>query len=167
MADIFVQCPRTGTPISTGLRSEWVLLKSLPRVPIPVHCPACGQTHTWDAQDAWIGPVLRSRDPRRLSGSRAASWSAPAVDAETTPKRLGAEKKFEEISSSRLRLGKAWNCRAKAEPESRSNQSGTIRPGNWRRDRSYSANAAATARLSLSAPKISTPARGCLALVYF
>src|SRR5215471_10465895 len=92
LADIFVQCPRTGTPISTGLRSEWVLLKSLPRVPIPVHCPACGQTHTWDAQDAWIGPVLRSRDPRRLSGSRPASWSASASDGEPTPKRLGAEK---------------------------------------------------------------------------
>src|SRR5262249_11848863 len=33
LADIFVQCPRTGAPISTGLKSEWVLLKSLPRVP--------------------------------------------------------------------------------------------------------------------------------------
>src|SRR5262252_1754926 len=88
VADIFVQCPRTGTPISTGLRSEWVLLKSLPRVPIPVHCPACGQTHTWDAQDAWIGPVLRSRDPRRPIGSRATSWSASASDGATPPKRL-------------------------------------------------------------------------------
>ena len=49
MADIFVQCPRTGTPISTGLKTEWVLLKSLPRVPIPVRCPACGQMHKWDS----------------------------------------------------------------------------------------------------------------------
>src|SRR5262249_422109 len=80
---------------------------------------------------------------------------------------LARRNKFEEISSSRLRLGKAWNCRAKAEPESLSNQSGTIRPGNWRRDMSYCADGAATARLSLSAPKISTPARGRLALVYF
>src|SRR5262252_1539125 len=72
---------------------------------------------------------------------------------------LARRNKFEEISSSRLSLGKAWNCRAKAEPASRSNQSGTIRPGNWRRDMPYCADGAATARLSLSAPKISTPAR--------
>jgi hypothetical protein len=55
LADIFVQCPRTGTPISTGLKAEWVLLKSLPRVPIPVRCPACGQMHKWDPADAWTG----------------------------------------------------------------------------------------------------------------
>src|SRR5262245_63665773 len=78
VADIFVKCPRTGTPISTGLRTEWVLVKSLPRVPIPVRCPACGQMHKWDSQDAWIGPVLESRPPTRLSGSRAASWSTSA-----------------------------------------------------------------------------------------
>src|SRR5262249_20799830 len=80
VADIFVQCPRTGTPISTGLRTEWVLLKSLPRVPIPVRCPACGQMHKWESQDAWIGPVPQSPAPRRLSGSHATSWSTPAGD---------------------------------------------------------------------------------------
>ena len=84
VADIFVQCPRTGTPISTGLRTEWVLLNSLPRVPIPVRCPACGQMHKWDPQHAWIGPVLQSRAPRRHSGSRAASWSTSASDDEKT-----------------------------------------------------------------------------------
>src|SRR5262249_10128339 len=83
VADIFVQCPRTGTPISTGLRTEWVLLKSLPRVPIPVRCPACGQMHKWDSQNAWIGPVLESRAPRWLSGSRAASCTS-ASDGEKT-----------------------------------------------------------------------------------
>ena len=40
---------------------------------------------------------------------------------------LARRNKFEEISASRLSLAKAWNCRAKAEPESLSNQSGTIR----------------------------------------
>ena len=38
---------------------------------------------------------------------------------------LARRNKFEEISSSRLRLAKAWNCRAKAGRGSRSNQSGT------------------------------------------
>src|SRR6516165_10710816 len=84
VADIFVKCPRTGTPISTGLRTEWVLLESLPRVPIPVRCPACGQMHKWDSQDAWIGPVLQSGASRRLSPPRAASWSASAGDGEKT-----------------------------------------------------------------------------------
>jgi len=72
LADIFVQCPRTGAPISTGLKSEWVLLESLPRVPIPVRCPACGQMHKWMPQDAWMGPVLPSHVPMQFSGSRGA-----------------------------------------------------------------------------------------------
>src|SRR5262249_22801582 len=73
LADILVQCPRTGAQIATGLKSEWVLLKSLPRVPIPVRCPACGQIHKWMPQDAWTGPVLPSPAPRLSSDSRAAS----------------------------------------------------------------------------------------------
>src|SRR5262252_2982499 len=84
VADIFVKCPRTGTPISTGLRTEWVLLKSLPRVPIPVRCSACGQMHKWESQDAWIGPVLQSRAPRPLNSSRPTSWSTPAGDGKKT-----------------------------------------------------------------------------------
>ena len=47
----------TGTLITTGLKTEWILLKSLPRVPIPVHCPACGQMHKWVPQDASIDPT--------------------------------------------------------------------------------------------------------------
>ena len=167
MADIFVQCPRTGTPISTGLRSEWVLLKSLPRVPIPVQCPAGDQTHTRGAQDAWIGPCC-ARAIRDASADLARRLGAHQPAMARRPRNgLARRNKFEEISSTRLRLGNTWNCRAKAEPESRSNQSGTIRPGNWRRHMSYCADGAVTARLSLSAPKISAPARGCLALVYF
>jgi hypothetical protein len=73
LADIFVQCPRTGAPISTGLKSEWVLLNSLPPVPIPVRCPACGQMHKWVPQDAWMGPALPAPARRIFSGSRAAS----------------------------------------------------------------------------------------------
>jgi hypothetical protein len=55
LADIFVQCPRTGAPISTGLKTEWVVLRSLPSVAVPLHCPACGQIHKWKPDDAWIG----------------------------------------------------------------------------------------------------------------
>ncbi len=60
MADIFVQCPRTGAGVSTGLKTEWVLLHSLPRIPIPFRCPACGQMHKWRPQDAWIVPPYQA-----------------------------------------------------------------------------------------------------------
>jgi hypothetical protein len=56
---MFVQCPRTGTAVSTGLKTEWVVLHSLPRVAIPLRCPACGQMHKWRPQDAWIVPQLQ------------------------------------------------------------------------------------------------------------
>ena len=55
MAEIFIQCPRTGAAVSTGLKTEWVLLKSLPCVAVPLRCPACGQMHKWKPDDAWIG----------------------------------------------------------------------------------------------------------------
>jgi len=60
LADIFVQCPSTGAPIATGLKTEWVLLQSLPRVLIPLHCPVCGQMHKWHPKDAWVGGSLLS-----------------------------------------------------------------------------------------------------------
>jgi hypothetical protein len=54
VGDILVRCPYKGTPVRTGLRTEWVLLHSLPRVGVPLHCPACGEMHKWFPQDAWI-----------------------------------------------------------------------------------------------------------------
>jgi hypothetical protein len=69
LADILVQCPRTGTPISTGLKTEWVVLHSLPRLAMPLRCPVCGQTHKWNPADAWVG----ARQPHEpASGVRAA-----------------------------------------------------------------------------------------------
>ena len=67
MADIVVQCPRTGTPVSTGLKTEWVLLHSLPRVAVPLRFPACGQMHKWHPQDAWIGTSVPARAPTVVS----------------------------------------------------------------------------------------------------
>ena len=54
VGDILVRCPHKGTPVRTGLRTEWVLLHSLPRVGVPLHCSACGEMHKWFPQDAWI-----------------------------------------------------------------------------------------------------------------
>jgi hypothetical protein len=75
VADIVVQCPRTGTPVPTGLKTEWVFLRSLPRVAIPLRCPACGQTHKWQPHEAWIAPTLQAS---------AANSAAETVSAEAS-----------------------------------------------------------------------------------
>jgi hypothetical protein len=67
VADILILCPRMGTPVSTGLKTEWVLLHSLPRVAVPLRCPACGLMHKWHPQDAWIGNGVPQRAPTEVS----------------------------------------------------------------------------------------------------
>jgi len=52
--EILILCPRTSVPVTTGLRIDWVVFKSLPPVAVPLRCPACGQTHRWKPHDAWI-----------------------------------------------------------------------------------------------------------------
>ena len=69
VADIVVQCPRTGTPVPTGLKSEWVFLRSLPRVAIPLRCPACGQTHRWQPQEAWIAAPVQPHASNLATGA--------------------------------------------------------------------------------------------------
>jgi endogenous inhibitor of DNA gyrase (YacG/DUF329 family) len=76
VADIVVQCPRTGTPVPTGLKSEWVFLRSLPRVAIPLRCPACGQTHKWQPQEAWIATPVQAGAAPAVSGARTAGAEA-------------------------------------------------------------------------------------------
>jgi hypothetical protein len=75
VADIVVQCPRTGAPVPTGLKTEWVFLRSLPRVGIPLRCPACGQTHKWQPHEAWIVPTLQASATN--SGVESANNAAP------------------------------------------------------------------------------------------
>jgi len=52
--EILILCPRTSTPVTTGLRIDWVVFSSLPPVAVPLRCPACGLVHRWKPQDAWI-----------------------------------------------------------------------------------------------------------------
>jgi len=54
MAPILTRCPRTTEPIPTGLDSHAVILETLPNVPIPVICSACGSTHYWMGFNAWV-----------------------------------------------------------------------------------------------------------------
>jgi hypothetical protein len=77
VADIVVQCPRTGMPVPTGLKTEMVFLRSLPRVAIPLRCPACGQTHKWQPHEAWIAPTLQAS---------AANSGVESANAEASPR---------------------------------------------------------------------------------
>jgi hypothetical protein len=61
--EILILCPRTSTPVTTGLRIEWVVFGSLPPVAVPLRCPACGQTHRWKPQDAWISTNPHWHEP--------------------------------------------------------------------------------------------------------
>jgi hypothetical protein len=85
LADILVSCPRTGAPVSTGLKTEWVVLKSLPSVAVPLSCPACGQMHKWKPDDAWIGSARQSGDGSFAPASRAPLLMASSNDAAKLP----------------------------------------------------------------------------------
>jgi len=54
MAAILTRCPRTDRPIPTGLDTSMVVFESLPKVPIPVRCQACGNEHYWTRSTAWV-----------------------------------------------------------------------------------------------------------------
>jgi hypothetical protein len=54
--EILIYCPIKHRPVSTGLKTEWVVFRSLPPVAIPLSCPACGHVHKWKPVDAWVGP---------------------------------------------------------------------------------------------------------------
>jgi endogenous inhibitor of DNA gyrase (YacG/DUF329 family) len=54
---IFINCPSTGKPVSTRLKTQSVIFESLPAVAVPLRCPACGKTHEWKPAEAWIGPA--------------------------------------------------------------------------------------------------------------
>ena len=76
MADIFVRCPRTGAGVPTGLKTEWVVLKSLPSVAVPMRCTACGQMHKWKPADAWIGFARPSPEGDFVDAPRAPLMAA-------------------------------------------------------------------------------------------
>ena len=69
LANIFINCPTTGIPVTTGLTTNWVVFHSLPSVAVPLRCPACGQMHRWKPQDAWIGQPAQSRDLTSIGAS--------------------------------------------------------------------------------------------------
>ena len=61
--EILILCPRTNAPVTTGLRIDWVVFNSLPPVAVPLRCPACGQTHRWKPEDAWVNTKYKLHEP--------------------------------------------------------------------------------------------------------
>jgi endogenous inhibitor of DNA gyrase (YacG/DUF329 family) len=54
MSLIFIKCPQTGRPVSTGIEIDRASFEALPTVGAPVKCPACGATHIWNKHEAWL-----------------------------------------------------------------------------------------------------------------
>ena len=52
MARVMITCPETGKPIYTHWNLDWDSLESIGLDENQVECPKCGQTHTWQWQDA-------------------------------------------------------------------------------------------------------------------
>jgi hypothetical protein len=61
MSSLFIGCPNTGRPVSTGIEIEPHVLRQLPNLCARMLCPACGQEHVWMTRAAWLadeaGPV--------------------------------------------------------------------------------------------------------------
>jgi hypothetical protein len=68
--EILINCPITNRPVSTGIKNEWVVFKSLPAVSVPLRCEACRRIHNWKPNDAWVD---RAPHLSRRSGSRSAA----------------------------------------------------------------------------------------------
>jgi hypothetical protein len=68
--EIPINCPITNQAVSTGIKNEWVVFKSLPPVSVSLRCEACGRTHNWKPNEAWVGRAPR---PSRLSNSKSAA----------------------------------------------------------------------------------------------
>jgi hypothetical protein len=54
MSSVMIRCPATGHAVSTGIETEPVVFRRLPKVTARMRCPACGQEHAWNVGVAWL-----------------------------------------------------------------------------------------------------------------
>jgi hypothetical protein len=54
MSSVMIRCPITGSTVSTGIETEAVVFRKLPRIPSRMLCPACGEEHVWSVASAWL-----------------------------------------------------------------------------------------------------------------
>ena len=65
MSTVMIRCPVTGRAVSTAIETEPVTFRKLPTVAGRMHCPACGQDHTWQPNFAWL-----EGEPRLVMSAR-------------------------------------------------------------------------------------------------
>lgn len=54
MADVMIKCPRTGEPVSTQIGMDFDSFRSATmRDNVLGSCPACGEDHVWQKEDAF------------------------------------------------------------------------------------------------------------------
>jgi hypothetical protein len=81
VSDILIQCPQTLQKVSVGLETDYRTFYSLPNIPSPMHCPACGAVHVWSTESATLSdddpqsrllelPITRQSFFRNLSKRR-------------------------------------------------------------------------------------------------
>ena len=54
MALVMITCPQTGNPVATGIETDEATFQRLPDARTHLHCPLCGQVHTWSKSDATL-----------------------------------------------------------------------------------------------------------------
>lgn len=54
MGRVMIKCPKTGKMIDTGMAMDEQSFRSSTLQNNQVGCPECGQTHTWDKDDAVV-----------------------------------------------------------------------------------------------------------------
>jgi hypothetical protein len=54
MSSVMIECPNTGSAVSTAIEIEPSVFRHLPKVASRMMCPACGQEHVWTTSSAWL-----------------------------------------------------------------------------------------------------------------
>jgi endogenous inhibitor of DNA gyrase (YacG/DUF329 family) len=52
MANVVIKCPKTGKLVPTGMNMDEASFKSSSMTNNSFNCPACGETHTWNKDQA-------------------------------------------------------------------------------------------------------------------
>ncbi|MGB7689807.1 MAG: hypothetical protein WBL98_15140 [Pseudolabrys sp.] len=72
MSSMMIRCPVTDREVSTAIETEPSVFRMLPKVAALMHCPACGQDHTWTVGSAWLAGEPRLVDEAAVSKVAAA-----------------------------------------------------------------------------------------------
>jgi hypothetical protein len=73
MPMVMIKCPHTARSISTGIEVETLELGRLPDVAMTAQCGACGMSHAWRRDEAWLADYAGqavTRAPAILRTSR-------------------------------------------------------------------------------------------------